>query len=540
MRKHLIITALSCLMVGALCGFLFNPRPSQQDELQSQWTKIGYALQAIAQQHVDTLDLKRVSDGAVKGMLDSLNDPYAEYFPPKQKEAFEENFRGSFMGIGIRFGILKDTLTVLCPIFDGPSEKIGLRFGDQIVKIDGVNAVGIKQDSVPLKLKGPAGTQVRVSIKRAGEPNVVEYTITRGVVPTSSVEGAFMLDGETGYVYVNRFAATTAGDVVQAALNLRKQGMKKLVLDLRYNPGGYLDQAWRLADEFVKANQRLVYTKDRVGNIKEQYVSNPGGSLEDIPVVTLINGGSASASEIVSGALQDLDRGIIVGETSFGKGLVQQIFPLNDGSGIKFTTARYYTPSGRLIQRPYKDKQAYMAMEGRANNLAEGLNLDHKSEVSTNATKAAATPTFKTLSGRTVLGGGGIVPDFVVKSDTAPRFYDTLARKGVFFETAEKFILLRGNEIRAKYGRDFGTFWKSYTSDEYVTMFKEAAKQKGIEWREADYKANQALFTQAMRAVIGSYVWNYDGAFVGALLQPKQLDKAVKLFPEAMKIAKAK
>jgi carboxyl-terminal processing protease len=534
MQKHLMLTAASCLALGVLCGFFMQPFNSQQD-IQAQYWKFANALNYIVQGHVDSVDANKLTEAAIKGMVEAINDPYAEYFPPKQKEAFEENFRGNFQGIGIRFGVKADTITVVVPIIGGPSDAAGLQFGDKIVKINGINAVGMKQDSVPLKLKGPAGTQVTITIKRGNEP-LRDITITRGVVPTYSVEGAYMLDNsDIGYIFINRFAATTVNELVEAVKKLKQQGMKKLVLDLRNNPGGYLDQAWRMADEFIKGGQRLVYTKDRNDQIREAYMSNPGGALEDLPVVVLINGGSASASEIVSGAIQDLDRGLVVGETSFGKGLVQQVFPLNDGSGVKFTTARYYTPSGRLIQRPYKDKQKYLAMEGR-NTLAEGANLDHKSEADSNR------PAFKTLSGRTVLGGGGIVPDYIIKSDTVTKFYRQLAEKGVFAEASEKYVMAHATALRAKYNRDFRTFWKQYTvSEEYMKLFKESAEQKKMDWNDAEFKTDEQTIKLAMKALVASYIWNWnDGAFIGALMQPKQLEKALTLFPEAMKIAKAK
>lgn len=535
-RKHLAITAVACLLIGGLCGFLTNLAQSDED-LNLQWQKLGIALQYVVQQHVDTIKTSKLVENTIRGMLESLNDPYSEYLPPRERNNFEENFRGNFQGIGIRFGIRDSMITVLTPILDGPSDKVGLKFGDRIIKINGINAIGMPQDSVPLKLKGPAGTQVTVTVKREGWTEPRDFTITREVVPTTSVEAQYMLDSETGYIFVNRFAATTTEDVVKAAQNLKKQGMKKLLLDLRNNPGGYLDQAWRLADEFIKQGQRLVYTKDRYGNIREQFVANPGGVLEDLPVIVLINGGSASASEIISGAIQDLDRGLVVGETSFGKGLVQQVFGLNDGSAIKFTTAKYFTPSGRSIQRPFADKKKYLAMEGRNNQLAEGANFDHQGEAD------STRPVFKTISGRKVLGGGGIVPDYIIKSDTVGRFYDSLARKYVFFEANEKFIMRYGNDIRAKYGRDFRSYWLNYSiTDEHLQLYKDVAKEKGLEWREADFQKEKVMITNAMKALAASYIWNWDGAnaFLYALLQPKQLEKALKLFPESIKIAKAK
>lgn len=536
MRKHIIITAVSCLAIGALCGFVFKPFGAAED-IQIQYYKYANVLQYLSQNAVDTVNISKVTETAIKSALETLNDPYSEYMPPKQKEAFEEAFRGNFQGVGIRFGIYKDTITVTCPLIGGPSEAAGIQFNDKIVKIDGISAVGMKQDSVPLKLKGPAGTQVTVTIKRVGNPDLIDLKITRGVVPTSSVEGAYMLDNsDIGYVYINKFAATTTDDVIRAVQKLKKEGMKKLVLDLRYNPGGYMTEAYRLADEFLKGGHRIVYTKDRNDQIREQYYSRDGNSLEDIPVVVMINGGSASASEIVSGALQDLDRGLIVGETSFGKGLVQQIFPLNDGSGVKFTTARYYTPSGRLIQRPYKDKKQYLAMEGRA-DLKEGANLDHTGE------SDSTRPSFKTLGGRKVLGGGGIVPDYVIKSDTSiAKFYDSLARKGVFWEAAEKFVLMQGQTIRTKYNKDLKTYLNNYTvSSEYLTVFKDIVKEKKLEWKEVEFKADEKFITNSMKYMLAYYMWSWsDGSFIGALMQPAQLEKAIKLFPEAAKIAKAK
>lgn len=396
----------------------------------------------------------------------------------------------------------------------------------------------MKQDTVPTKLRGPAGTQVTVTIKRQGVPDLFDVKITRGIVPTTSVQGAYMLDNtDIGYIYINRFAATTSSDVLRAAQRLKKEGMKKLVLDLRNNPGGYMDQAYQLADEFIKSGGPIVFTKDRSGNIQERFDPRPGGFLEDVPVVVLINGSSASASEIVSGAIQDLDRGLIVGETSFGKGLVQRIFPLPDGSGVKFTIARYYTPSGRLIQRPYKNKKELFAAEGRSQDLTEGANFEHKNEADTGR------PSFQTLNGRRVLGGGGIVPDYVVKGDTTrTKLYDTLARRGVFFEAADKFSLAKGQEIRTKYNKDFKTYLKGYTvGDDYLKTLKDLLAEKKIEWNEENFKTDQKLIANTMKYCLANYLWNWgDAGFIYALLQSKQLEKAISLFPEAAKIAKAK
>lgn len=533
-QKKTFLIAASFLVLGLIGGVIIQPLVSQ-DEWTMQAYKINNTLQNIARYHVDNNDPVKLGEQAVRGALEQLNDPYAEYLPPRQKEAFDEAFRGNFQGIGIRFGVLKDTITVITTILDGPSEKAGLMFNDKIVKIDGVDVIGIKTDSVPRKLKGPQGTKVTVTVKRAGMDKLFDVEITRNQINTTSVVAQYMLSKDIGYIFIDRFAATTTQDVVEAAKSLKSQGMKKLVLDLRNNPGGYLDQAWRLADEFIKEGATLVYTKDRSEQIRESYPSTPNGNLQDIPVVVLINGGSASASEIVSGAIQDLDRGIVVGETSFGKGLVQQFFPIaNDGSSVKFTTAKYYTPSGRLIQRPFKDKKSYYAQEGRI-NLPEGANFDHIHD-----TPDSTRPTFKTPSGRKVVGGGGIVPDYVVKSDTVGKLYQAIAKSGAFGDVTQNYILQYGNGVRKKYGKNLKAFLDGYTVDEnYMRMFKEYLAEKKVELKPEEWKAEERIITTTMKGLVASYLWQWqDFAFIYAMQQHKQLEKALTLFPESSKLAK--
>ncbi|TAE26602.1 MAG: S41 family peptidase [Candidatus Kapaibacterium sp.] len=535
-QKKTLLVAAACLVFGLIAGVLIQPLSlSSQDEWTMQAYKINNALGSIARYHVDNNEATKLGDAAVRGILENLNDPYAEYFPPRQKEAFDEAFRGNFQGIGIRFQIIKDTITVITTILDGPSEKVGLLFNDKIVKIDGVDAIGMKTDSVPRKLKGPQGTKVTVTIKREGTAKPFDVEITRNQISTTSVLAQYMLNKDVGYIFVDRFAATTTQDVVEATKNLKAQGMKKLVLDLRNNPGGYLDQAWRLADEFIKEGSTLVYTKDRSEQIRESYPSTTSGNIQNVPVVVLINGGSASASEIVSGAIQDLDRGLVVGETSFGKGLVQQFFPIaNDGSSIKFTTAKYYTPSGRLIQRQFKDKKSYYAQEGRI-NLPEGANFDHLHD-----TPDSSRPTFKTPSGRKVVGGGGIVPDYVVKSDTVGKLYQAIAKSGAFGDISQKYILQYGNDVRKKYGKNLKGFVEGYKVDEtYMKLFKDYLAEKKVEVKDEDWKAEERMITTTMKGLVASYLWNWsDFAFIYAMQQPKQLEKALTLFPESAKLAK--
>jgi carboxyl-terminal processing protease len=290
--------------------------------------------------------------------MDNL-DPHSLYISAKDFSSVEESFRGDFEGIGIEFQIVNDTLTVVSPITGGPSELLGILPGDRIVKINDENCVGITNEQVRDKLRGKAGSKVKISISRIGVKDLIDYEITRDKIPLYSVDVHLLLKDSIGYVSVSRFSETTYDELTEALKDLKRKGMKELMLDLRGNPGGYLSQAVDMADLFIDDEKKIVYTKGRREDTNKEYFASKPSAYEKIPLIVLINHGSASASEIVSGAIQDWDRGLIIGETSFGKGLVQQQFTLPDNSAIRLTTSKYFTPSGRLIQRDYKDKKKY-------------------------------------------------------------------------------------------------------------------------------------------------------------------------------------
>jgi carboxyl-terminal processing protease len=312
--------------------------------------------------------------------------------------------------------------------------------------------------------------------------------------------------------------------------------MKKLLLDLRNNPGGYLDQAFRIADEMIPDGQKLVYTKGRRPEFDEDFMSTPGGLLEDVPLVVLINGGSASASEIVSGAVQDLDRGLVVGETSFGKGLVQRQYPLGDGSAYRLTISKYYTPSGRLIQRPYDDKAKYYGGEGRIEG-DEGENITHDAD--SKDTTAKDRPAYKTLSGRTVYGGGGIMPDYIVKSDTIAMLSRKLRSKNLFWATADEIMRTKGKDIRASYQQDMTTFLRSFKiTDADIDRLKALAKEKDVEWVDADFTKDEEYIRAVVKAYVGRILFNNAGFTAVMLSLDNQAKKAMTLFAEAAKVAK--
>ncbi|MBL7997876.1 MAG: S41 family peptidase [Candidatus Kapabacteria bacterium] len=534
LRTYLIGAAV--LLGGIGIGAVMSPQLISGDSIYDQVQKFNTILNMASKNYVDDVDTQKLTEAAIKGMLNEL-DPHSVYIPAKELTKVEEDFKGSFEGVGVEFDILNDTITIVTPISGGPSEALGILAGDKIVRIDGQSAVGLTREDVPKKLRGPKGTQVRVDIRRAGESKILEFTITRDKIPLYSVSASYMVEGsDVGVIAVNRFSATTFDEVMESARKLRNDGMKKLILDLRNNPGGYMDQAYKIADEFVPGGYKIVYTKGRQANFDEELVSTSGGEFEKMPLVVMVNGGSASASEIVSGAIQDLDRGLVVGETSFGKGLVQRQYPLGDGSAFRLTISRYYTPSGRSIQRPYKDKSKYYGGVGRDEG-EEGENITHNTD-----TKDSSKPKFKTLSGRTILGGGGITPDYIVKSDTINMFSRQLRAKSVFHEyIVNTYMKDHGAELRAKYGSDLRAFMRGFTvGDDMIQGLRDMAKTKKVEWDDKGYKEDEDFIRTELKARVAYGIWSTNGSAAAYTSVDKQLQKALTLFPEAMKIAKLK
>lgn len=533
MKQTTVSQILLMVAIGMAVGLSLQPLVSD-DSSRLQFQKFNDFLNLVKRNYIEEQDIGNLVESSITGMLGEL-DPHSVYIPPSAKQKSDEEFRGNFEGIGVQFRVISDTITVIVPIIGGPSEKAGLRCNDKIVRINGESAVGLKQDDIPKKLKGPTGSTVEISVRREGVPELLTLQVERGRVPILSVDGAFMIqDTDIGYIYVNRFAATTHREVLAAARRLLAAGAKKIVLDLRWNGGGYLEQAYRIADEFVPDGHKIVYRRGRFEQFNEDYYSSDGGELESIPLTVLINAGSASASEIVSGAIQDLDRGLIVGETSFGKGLVQQQYDLPDGSAFRLTTSKYYTPSGRLIQRDYSDKTKYYALEGRV-TPEEGENLMHESELD------SSRPVFRTLSGRTVYGGGGIVPDYIVKDDTVPSFRRSLIDKNVFGEFVEQYVLSHGNTIRDKSQRDLLVYMRDFTvTAEMMQDFRTLAEKKGVEWKLVASTVDDNKIRLTIKALIASYIFNTGNSFVQAVIRTNQVEKAVEMFPEAIKIARLK
>lgn len=524
--------AILGLAAGIIIGIKIEPLISG-DSIYEQLQKFREVLFIVEKNYVDDVETPKLVEAAITGLLGQL-DPHSVYIPAEQQKRVEEDFRGSFEGIGVEFDVVRDTITIVTAIAGGPSEALGIQAGDKIVKIDGKDAIGMKRDDVPKVLRGRAGTHVVVGIVRPGVGEPLIFDIERDKIPLYTVDAAFVAPDGTAYLSVNRFAEPTYEEFMKNMSDLRAKGMKRLILDLRGNPGGYMDKAIRMADEFVSGGKKIVYTKSGRSSEEEAYYAQPGQEYESLPLIILINRGSASASEIVSGAIQDLDRGLIVGETSFGKGLVQRQFSLDDGSAFRLTIARYYTPSGRLIQRPYDGgRDAYYSLAGRDEG-EEGDNVNHTSE-----TPDSTKPVYKTLGGRNVLGGGGITPDYVVKMDTLTPFGIDIFRKNVLWEFTENlFSSTEGQNIRRTYPSfpDFAAKFK--ISDAMWDRLMALAKKKEINAKPEDVAADREHIAIRLKAQIARGLFGNSEYYQVVLNDDRQYQKALTLFPEAARIAR--
>lgn len=474
--------------------------------------KIGQVLDLIDRQYVDSVEKNALIDEVLQDVLQRL-DPHSYYISAAELRAAQEPLEGSFDGIGVEFAIQRDTVVVISPIEGGPSASVGIRVGDRIISADGkpLAGIGITNDQVMKSLRGPKGSTVVVGILRHGKAKPFDVPIERGVIPINSVAASLLDDDGTGYIKLVRFAKNTHAEFLAAADALKANGMKRLVLDLRGNGGGFLTSAISLADEFLIAGQAIVYTEG-LHSPRQDAIATRTGSYESIPLAVLIDEGSASASEIIAGAVQDNDRGILVGRRTFGKGLVQEHVPLPDSSAIRITTARYYTPSGRSIQRPYGEGINYMDEFSERAGHGELLSAD---SIPTDSSQA-----YKTLKGRTVFGGGGVVPDIFVATDTA---------EGSAYLTELFFSGLLNEFSFDVADRDRNTLQKQYASSErfaerYVvppSLFAELerlAVAKGIEVKAEDVRRSKEQIAMRLKAGIARNVWG-DAGYYRILLE---------------------
>jgi carboxyl-terminal processing protease len=476
--------------------------------------------------YADDVPANKLVYASIHGMLGTL-DPHTNFLEPEEYSSMVEKQRGSFYGLGIIISKRNGKVTVITPVEGSPAARLGIRAGDIIDRVEGQSIDDLPVDAVVKKLKGPKGTKVHITILRPGLDEPLQMTVTRAEIPTNSVSYALLLEPGVGYIRLKDFTHTSAPEIQENWEKLEKQGMKKLVFDLRGNPGGLLDQAIAVSDFFLGKNEKVVVTRGRNGTQEQSFAAPGKNTHARIPVVILVNKGSASASEIVAGALQDHDRAVIVGQTSWGKGLVQSVYNLSDGAGLALTSAKYYTPSGRCIQRDYKDVLEYLSPEDE-----EG-----ESEEAGPARDVASTQrkeSFRTDAGRTVYGGGGITPDVFVKAPTLTRFAVTLYARGLFFEFAVDY--------RAKHPdvpRDF-----QMTPAVRQEFFKFVDGKPGLSLEgktQASYEAeaDPSILDRAIREELLTAAYGREAGYRVNMEGDVQLKKALTLFPEAEKLAMA-
>ena len=523
MKMNIIKEAFLILLLCCIT-YTTNAQNKEQSKAQQNAQKFATTLYLIDNFYVDSANSEKVVEDAIVAALKEL-DPHSAYISKKDVEKANEPLVGSFEGIGVTFQLIRDTITVIGPTPGGPSEKVGIMAGDQFIKIDGEDAFGKKVDNeyVQKHLRGKKGTKVTVSVKRGNDPELMDFEIIRDKIPLNSINASFMMGKEAGYIKLDRFAQDSDKEFKAAMEKLQKEGMKSLILDLRSNSGGYLNTAIAMVDEFLKANQLIVYTEG-LRSPRQEWKSTDAGVYTDGRLVVLIDEGSASASEILSGAIQDHDRGVLIGRRSFGKGLVQRPFNLPDGAIIRLTTARYHTPTGRCIQRPYETgaEDYYKEMTKR---------MEHGEYFHADSIHFPDSLKYKTDGGRTVYGGGGIMPDIFMPADTSfnSKLYTNLVRKGIFNKYTVDYAMQHRDQLKKDYP-EFSQFNDKFkVSTAMIDEIKSIASNEKVEWNEEEYLRSEKYIKLQIKALIARNVWEMQQYYEVTLREDPTIKKALEV-----------
>lgn len=510
----------------------FKASPNNTAATAKGYLKFRDILSYIDRDYVDTVNIEELSDYAITQMLEKL-DPHTAYIPASEMDLARSYLEGDFEGIGVEFNIFRDTVHVVAPLSGGPSEAVGLQAGDKILKVDGKNiaGIGITTQGVFEKLRGAKGTKVNLTIQRKEEKKPLQYVVTRSKIPSVSVDASYMVNDRTGYIKVTRFAANTYTEFKQALVKLKKQGMQNLVLDLRGNPGGYMDRATKMADEFIAGNKKIVYTDGKGSKYDSETYARMKGEFEQGPLVVLVDEGSASASEIVAGALQDNDRALIVGRRSFGKGLVQMPIPLNDGSELRLTISRYYTPSGRSIQKPYTAGGEDYELD-ILNRFQRGEYF-HPDSIHFNEDLK-----YKTVNGRLVYGGGGIMPDIFVARDTAEysNYLNQLYAKNLIREYALNYYHDHRKDLEKMPLARFKTSFE--VSDKMLQDLVREATALKIPYNQQEFSRSKSLLKNNLKAYIARSVYGASGFYPVYHEKDDELKQALQHIEQATLLGK--
>lgn len=507
-----------------------QPQVQRQPQMQPQATSIDAELQkllvaegAISALYVEDVDEKKIVESAIRGMLEEL-DPHSTYLTPEENDKSNETLMGSFEGIGVQFNMVEDTLFIVQPIPDGPSEKVGILAGDRIVTVNDTAIAGVKmsQESIMKRLRGPKGTKVVLGINRRGVDELIHFTVTRDKIPVNTVDAGYMIRPGIGYIKISSFGATTVQEFEEKLSDLRRQGAQSLILDLQGNGGGLLMAAVGIANEFLNRDQMVVYTEGR-RSPRSAYMADGRGRFRDGKVVVLVDEYSASASEIVSGAVQDWDRATIVGRRSFGKGLVQRPIEFHDGSLIRLTVAKYYTPVGRCIQKPYGKDVDY------GDDILERLN--HGELTNRDSIHFPDSLKYSTMiERRTVYGGGGIMPDIFVPLDTTRtnQYYRKVTAKNVVLNTSMQYAERNRRMLQRRY-RTFADYNRGFeVGNDVLKLFQDKARDAKVDFDEEQYNESLPIFKTQLKASIARLIWGMNAYYQIIQELDETIQRAVK------------
>jgi carboxyl-terminal processing protease len=525
------LLVLAAVLVAFLAGLLMSDGPSAvgfPGGSVDHARKFKDVIRLVDHAYVDEPDDSVMYEGAIRGLLEQL-DPHSVYIPPEQQEQVDETMQGEFSGIGIQFEIREGVITVVSPIPGTPADRMGLRAGDQIVEIEAVNAIGITNDEVRQQLRGPEGTQVDIGVRRTGKADLIELTITRGKIPIHSVEAAFLLeDGKTGYIMISQFTAVTDDELEQALLMLERQGMQQLVFDLRGNSGGYRVQAHEVADKFLTGNKIILTTQGRADGTSDTLWSTSAGTHAYVPMVILVSNGTASASEIVAGAVQDHDRGLILGQPTFGKGLVQYPFQLDDGSVVRITISRWYTPTGRCVQRPWNEGMGEYLMGA----YRDGADFDSLEQASPDSLGEI----FHTRTGRKMYANLGIQPDVLIDPGTLSDYGADLLSERILFDWSRELAAEMDQPTMPF--EEFLTDW--YPSSAQLRELFAYAAEREVEYDDEGWSEDSYYLVNQIRAEVAQRLYNGRDFLWQVLINgDATVDSALVRMPEADVLARA-
>ena len=557
LRRSFVYASVMAVVIALFVGLQLGVSVSTVDTAKAL-KKLEQTFLLLNRQYVEEVDADKLAETAIRAMLKDL-DPHSLYIDADELKGVNENFNAEFEGIGIGYELLKgpdgqDTLAVLNVLPGGPSEEVGLQSGDRIIEVNKVTSIGYKNADAEKNLKGPKGSEVNITVRRPGVPNLLSFDITRDKIPIYTLDVAYMLDDDTGLIRLNRFASNTDREFRESLKDLKKRGMKRLILDLRGNSGGYMNMAVRVADEFLSSRQLIVSQRGRTRDSNESFRASSGGLWESGPIMVLVDGGSASASEIVAGALQDHDRALIVGRRTFGKGLVQKQWRLNDGSALRVTVARYYTPSGRLIQTPYEngDRKDYYGSK-----MSLRLQDGPKTAVEL-LDEVPDSLRYRTDAGRLVIAGGGIIPDYIVPVDSLSDLVQTILSRSLENQFIRSWIDTHSEALQTTWVETENQvgFIEDYSvDDQMLDAFLDFVAERGVvvgdrvsgdvdetaikRFSSADLAENTQFLETILKARLGTRLFDRSLFYPIFRTVDHDLKEALKLWQPAENLAQA-